>query len=193
MLENSRMAKTAIMVTIFALGAISGFVGNEHLGSDPVRGETHTLVNPEAFEIGNLVRSSDTVVRGNVTGVGEGRWDTEDGERPENLRNAEIYHFVNVSVEETLKDKAEDEITIRVRGGMADGITMQVDRAPQFYEGDRVILPLNEEGEYYTVAGEKFGALEQTSEGLIRRDVPPRYREISITDLQAALNLSNKS
>lgn len=87
-----------------------------------------TLLVPLTIE--DLTRKSDVVVRGTVLAQ-DARWSPD--------RHL-IYTFVRVRVDETLKGAADAEVMVQRPGGTLGDITQRVHGAPEFADGEQVVL-----------------------------------------------------
>jgi hypothetical protein len=113
-----------------------------------------------------LVDEAGFVVVGTVTNV-EGRW-SDDG--------TQIFTFVDVDVEETLKGRLDgSKIRLRLLGGEADGIGMALADAPHFAAKEEVLLFLTENPQsLFPIVGNDQGKLELTREPATGGRMVPR-------------------
>jgi hypothetical protein len=83
-----------------------------------------------AASVEDLARSSELVVHGRVVGT-TARW-TEDGGR--------IFSFVEVEVLDAWRGTAGRRITVAVPGGQVDGVGQRVSGAPDFQQGEEIVV-----------------------------------------------------
>lgn len=86
---------------------------------------------------------ADAIVRGRVTGIGSGSWNTPDGHRPSSLdASAAITVPVHLRVTAVLKGNVAvgDDLTFVQMGGTADGVTQVFADEPKFSVGEDVIV-----------------------------------------------------
>lgn len=141
------------------------------------------VLNPEY-----LVENSDTVVVAEVEDLGSSQWSTKDGERPEELSESTIFHEVNLNSVRELKGDFEKK-PIRIEGGKIDDVALQNEMAPEFFENETVLVMLEDEGTHYSVRAGPHGKFEYQDDGrLLRRDVPPDYRQHSIEEIEELTN-----
>ena len=96
----------------------------------------------------NLAREADAVVRGKVQRR-ESRW-AQDGRH--------IFTFVTVRVGAVWRGAAPERITVRVPGGEVGEIGQRTDAAPEFEDGEEVVLFLvREDGDTFRVHGLALG------------------------------------
>jgi len=103
-----------------------------------------------AASVEELARSSDAVVRGLVVGQQSRR--TRDGLR--------IHTYVDVEVQDTWRGRAPPRLTVRVPGGVVDGIGQRVHGVAAFADGAEVVLFLKVSGSIYLVSGLAQGKFE---------------------------------
>ena len=98
-----------------------------------------------AFSLDQLTDRADTILIGTVTGK-EGRRDSQGGN---------IYTLVTIKTEQQMKGQpAPETVAIRVQGGELDGIIQKVEDAPEFLQGEKVIVFLTAgDGGTMTVVG----------------------------------------
>lgn len=77
-----------------------------------------------------LRQASESVVRAQVESI-ESAW---------NDQHTMIFTYVTLSKVQTLHGKAVGQVTVRVPGGTVDGQTIVMDEAPQFQQGDSVVV-----------------------------------------------------
>lgn len=157
-------------------------------GDNPNVQEKSALWDEKVLNPEYLVENSDTVVIADVEDLGSSQWSTEDGERPEDLSEAKIFHEVNLNSVRELKGEFEEK-PIRIEGGKIDDVALQNEMAPEFFENETVLVMLEDEGTHYSVRAGPHGKFEYQEDGkLIRRDVPPDYRQYSIEEIEQLTN-----
>jgi hypothetical protein len=87
----------------------------------------------ENITLQKKTEEADLIVVGRVTKV-EARWNDP-------TLKTMIYTYTTISVEEEIKESSpEKEITIRVPGGVVDGIMGIIDGMAHFHTGERVVV-----------------------------------------------------
>lgn len=91
-----------------------------------------------------LTQTADRIVLGTVTSV------TSDWTPGMDF----IWTTVTVATEQNVKGTGPDPVTVKVMGGTADGVTLEVEEAPHFEAGQRVVVFLMpyEGSDYYVHA-----------------------------------------
>ncbi|WP_440946571.1 hypothetical protein ACSAZL_21455 [Methanosarcina sp. T3] len=95
-----------------------------------------------------LAKNSDLIFIGSVKEILPARWNTPDGEQPENVledldSNEVIYRDVVISVNEYLKNSlSSNEVVVRVLGGTVGNLSMGAEDEPSFEPGEDVLLYL---------------------------------------------------
>lgn len=105
-----------------------------------------TIIIPSTLEY--MTENSNTIVLGSVVGK-HSYWQEQN-----------IYTDVTVSVDRIIKLKTKDNarmLTVRVPGGTVGDVTEEVDGAPRFSVGDKVMLFLNDRGEFIVPYGLNYG------------------------------------
>ena len=113
------------------------------------------------IEFRELVEVSSAIVHGRVTDV---RTQWVDGRRS-------IETFVTVAADEYLKGGSGDSVTIRVPGGQLGRYRTIFVGAPEFREGDEVVLFLRAYGGRLSIVGLSQGAFRVVPDGAGRRVV----------------------
>lgn len=145
---------------------------------EPTEIRDSPLFDVQMHNISHLSDGADTVVVGEVEDIGEPQWSTRTGEKPMHVtRNDEIYRNIHIKTEQVLKGEEKDELTIRVRGGERDNITYTAGESPEFEEGERVILFLTDQEDYYSIRGRQIGKMQISEDNKIEREVPSEYIE----------------
>ena len=99
----------------------------------------------------NLAREADAVVRGKVQRR-VSRWGEDQ---------RHIFTFVTVRVGAVWRGSAPARITVRVPGGEVGEIGQKVDAAPEFEDGEEVVLfLLREDGDTFRVHGLALGKFQ---------------------------------
>ena len=106
----------------------------------------------------DLARKANTIVLGTVTRL-ESAWDA---------RYTAIHTDVTLTVELVLIGRHEEEVTLRVLGGIVGGMGMRTSIDAVFRNGERVIVCLNTHTVPYTVVGMQQGKFEVTDNTVIR-------------------------
>jgi hypothetical protein len=106
----------------------------------------------------DLARTADAIVLGTVTRL-ESAWDA---------RYTAIHTDVTLTVELVLIGLQEEEVMLRVQGGIVGGMGMRTSIDAVFRNGERVIVCLNTHTVPYTVVGMQQGKFEVTGNTVIR-------------------------
>ena len=93
----------------------------------------------------SVVGKADTILAGKVTGVASQQEDKN------------IYTLVTLAVEQVIKGEAAGEVTIKLPGGEAGGVTLAVTDYPGFKTDEKVLVFLNKDGGTYKIAGGLYG------------------------------------
>jgi len=127
-----------------------------------------------------LAENSDLILIGSVKEILPARWNTPDGEQPENAFEGSgldvvIYRDVVISVDEYLKNSLpSNEVVVRVLGGTVGNLGMDVEDEPSFEPGEDVLLYLVEDTspftkdlrpEHFRVTGVSQGKYTLTGDG----------------------------
>ena len=127
-----------------------------------------------------LTNNSDLILIGSVKEILPARWNTPDGEQPENALedlglHEVIYRDVVISVDEYLKKSlSSNEVVVRVLGGTVGNLTMDVEDQPSLEPGEDVLLYLvndthpatkNLGPEYFVVCGCFQGKFSLSEDG----------------------------
>lgn len=134
----------------------------------------------------DMMEQSTLIVCGEVTAQSE-----PFQIQPENGADASNFTDYTISVDETLRGQAGDTVTVRVQGGLVDGMSTVVEDAPELAAGKQLLLYLRDPGEndtyrtdgtYYYVTGLWRGVyeLQISDEG----DVFVNERNANDTNLQ---------
>lgn len=128
----------------------------------------------------DLANKSDLILIGSVKEILPARWNTPDGEQPENVLedlnwNDVIYRDVVVSVDDYLKNSLpSNEVVVRVLGGTVGNLGMDVEDEASFEPGEDVLLYLVEDTspatkdlgpEHFRVTGISQGKYTLTGDG----------------------------
>ena len=155
-------------------GAVEEFVASD----TPVTMEVSALV--EYLSPEDLAKKSDLILIGSVKEILPARWNTPDGEQPEDAfegsgLNDVIYRDVVISVDQYLKNPlSSNEVIVRTLGGTVGNLTLAVEDEPSFEPGDDVLLYLVEdaypatkdlEPEHFRVTGSFQGKYTLTGDG----------------------------
>ncbi|PSH01952.1 MAG: hypothetical protein BRC27_00325 [Nanohaloarchaea archaeon SW_10_44_10] len=152
------------MLVALIVAALGGFVLIQNNGI--MKAETSTIYFEQVHNATHQAQRADLIVTGTVEKVSEGKWGTANNQRPENitrenLRN--IHHDVRIDVNETIKGKDRDLVTVRVDSGTVDGYTKNKPSA-DYDEGEKVLVFLYRwEGDYKTVA-DRYGKFDLSQE-----------------------------
>lgn len=68
-----------------------------------------------------------------------------------------VYTLVTFNVEQQIKGNTIDEVTIKVPGGVIGGIGSISTDTPTFHYGEKAVVFLVTDGNYFTVAGGFYG------------------------------------
>lgn len=128
--------------------------------AEPVSSSAQGLV--EQLTLDNLTARSDAIFAGEVIDI------TYRKEAEGN-----IYTFITLAVDQTIKGKTEGEVVIRVFGGEIDGSRLVVEDAPQFQSGERLVVFLNkEEDDKFRVVGGFQGKFTIDENDIVSGNVP---------------------
>jgi hypothetical protein len=106
----------------------------------------NTTVTPGKISLESLVEIAGCVLVGQVTNITTSQ--QIDGR---------VYSLVVFSVSQTVKGQAGAEVTIKVPGGEIGGIGSISTDTPAFHQGEKAVVFLVADGDYYTVTGGFYG------------------------------------
>ncbi|AAM07816.1 TPA: hypothetical protein HA338_01990 [Methanosarcina acetivorans] len=149
-----------------------------------------------------LAKNSDLVLIGSVKEILPARWNTPDGGQPKNVMedldsNEVIYRDVVISVDEYLKNPlSSNEVVVRVLGGTAGNLTMDVEDEPSFEPGEDVLLYLVDDThqatknlglEHFVVCGCFQGKFSLTEDG----KAVSKGETVELEEMLRLINASN--
>jgi hypothetical protein len=111
-----------------------------------------SLAVPATVE--DLARTSDAVVRGRVSKI-TARW-SSDGRR--------ILTYIEVETSSVWQGSAPSHLTVVAPGGVVGNIGQHVDGAPEFSQGEEVVLFLGKLGKAFRVRGLAQGKFSVVNE-----------------------------
>lgn len=151
-------------------------VGEVEYGSylgQPVVMEVGGISEKLSYE--DLNSQSNVVLIGTIKEIFPSKWNTPNGERPENkIDNSEIlevmYTDITIHVNEYLKNPlSSEEVTVRVPGGTIGNETIWIEDAPSFEQNETVLLYLRGESSPFDVTGMSQGKFTVTDNGMAVR------------------------
>jgi len=167
-----------ILLTALIIAALGGFVLIQNNGITVV--ETRSLYSEQVNNATHQAQRADLIVTGTVEKVTEGKWDTANNRRPENITRENldnIHHDVRIDVNETIKGKSRDSVTVRVDSGIVDGYIKNKPSGPDYEEGEKVLVFLYRwEGDYKTVA-DRYGKFDLSQEIINRENAPEKFQQ----------------
>jgi hypothetical protein len=149
-----------------------------------------------------LNKNSDLVIIGSVKEILPARWNTPDGEQPENaLEDLDlhevIYRDVVISVDEYLKNSlSSNEVVVRVLGGTVGNLTMDVEDEPSLEPGEDVLLYLvndtnpatkDLDPEHFVICGCFQGKFSLSEDG----KAVSKSETVELEEMLKLLNVSN--
>ncbi|HEY3316577.1 MAG TPA: hypothetical protein VGL40_15040 [Bacillota bacterium] len=118
------------------------------------------------LSIPQYVSYADAIVRGRVTGIGPGSWNTPDGHKPSSPDPlAAISAPVHLKVTAVLKGNVGvgNDLTFAQMGGTADGVTQVFADEPTFNVGEDVIV-------FLRPSAKKVGLIDISGKFVIGQD-----------------------
>lgn len=156
----------------------------------------------ENMSLYDLKNDSNLIIKGKVKEIFPSKWNTVDGNEPQNIEELRkphipvmneshplekftIYTDVMIAVDDVYKGTIkENDVRVRLNGGQCGRYNVLVQDNPIIEEGEEVILyltndeqPLTKVGlDHYVIMGGKMGKFNLTSDGLAQRgDDNPIY------------------
>lgn len=161
----------------------AGLITNLHGGGTVY---TDAFWSADVWNLSNTAEESDLIVTGEVIHVSDAKWNNSKGLRPENITPEDvksIYHNVVIDVNETIKGPDKNRVTIQVNTGKIGRYKRQKSSAPDYEEGEKVLVYIQKWQGHYQTFNQKYGKfnIEQKT---ITRNAPEKYQqEIDITAL----------
>jgi hypothetical protein len=134
----------------------------------------------ESFDRAAQVAGSELILAGRVVST-RSEWTSD---------HSAIVTFADIAIDEVWKGTPPgDRVTVSTLGGSVDDVTLEVDGAATFTEGERVVVFLHEEAGRLAPWGMRFGKFSIEGEGedaFVIGSLPPtvsgaqRYVQVSI-------------
>lgn len=176
--EMTRSKQLAISVVALAVVGVSA-VGFQFTTGNS---STHRLYAESVTNFTLQAQNSDIVAVGTVESISQPQWEVKE------LKNGEyraIYHYVNISISRVMKGKPKSKVTVRVQGGEINGRKDPAPEAPDFFEGEKALLFLEDMGDYYVTKGAKFGKYTVKNGVITRKKVEEgQKRQLSLQEVE---------
>lgn len=191
-----RKALLAAAVLVLIVSALAGqaFRGNSTVseqGSLPTASVSVSSLRLD-LSIAQYASYADAIVRGRVTGIGPGSWNTPDGHKPSSPDAlTAITAPVHLEVTAVLKGNVAvgDDLTFVQMGGTADGVTQVFADEPTFNVGEDVIV-------FLRPSTKKVGLIDISGKFVIGQDGSARNsvanRVYSVKDLVKQVQAATK-
>jgi len=140
---------------------------------------------------------ADLIVEGNVVSISPGRWNTNDGKKPDKISiNDIIYQEISINVQNVLKGTTNVDSVLKVyshEGTDESGFSVFSDAEPKFTVGENVLLFLSKDNtiynklksnDHYVVTGLILGKYD-IKNGIATNEYTKDKKSISLNDLRA--------
>lgn len=183
------MKKHASIAIALIIGITLGISSSLMSTNTPqLTGNQDRIWQEQIWNTSYLRQNSDLIVKGTVTEIHEARWTTEDGKRPEEITEHEIFHTADIKVGNTLMGDTKEELTLRIRGGTVGNMSMNAEDAPTLIEGDQAIFFIEKENSHYELFGAAHGVFYLSGDKAVRRKAPAKYRSVDLNQLKDSIH-----